>query len=517
MNILQKILYELATKNVVPKFVFLNTLGASKSSVYHQLEFASSMNLIREMKCKTYFKGEEHTTDCLMLTSTGVKYIRDNMTNVMPWAQFITLGSDGVSILGTNTSRQRMASRYSKITAAAFMADMIGAKENRIFYVDYNELENEEDDQSTPLAANEQCTRSQNDSMIDDCVFDDEYTFEFEDDESPKTKDVNATQSITTAKTTLSSVISNAMRMYEDEKSKRISAKPAHQSERESKDPALTFYDAVTIKRTIDARKVEQDVQADIRGGRYVGILDSPLRSCLVYTVMPTLPLLWYTQFIKRELRALQIVRRLNIGFDHPDSSDNGILLVSDTNTFEQTYNSHMYVSRSRRRRGSNEQQNTIPECGDQLTNFWVVPIERGREQELYSIMTTDIQKERESIADKLISTGNYESNKINTRVSYELFPLRDTFGTLYAIEPHLNVKRMKAIQKMIETFPSHNAIEYSLLCCSWQIPYYEAVMHDISLLPLDDEIPGYTSEHKTAPIKMQIEKEASIWKQLNK
>ena len=141
MTVFQKILYELATKNVVPKLALVNTIDATSYTIYQQIKRAREQKLIREVSYKNTYGRKQSTIDCLVLTPAGVKYIRDNLSDEIPWAEYISTTFDSVSILSDFPNKKKIVGRFSKITAAAFMADNIGANESQIYYADFAQSE----------------------------------------------------------------------------------------------------------------------------------------------------------------------------------------------------------------------------------------------------------------------------------------------------------------------------------------------------------------------------------------
>ena len=201
----------------------------------------------------------------------------------------------------------------------------------------------------------------------------------------------------------------------------------------------------------------------------------------------------------------------MKTGFKHLDEEPNGILLVPDPKTFERTYNAHLYVERPQRMKYLPAAR--VPECGEKLTHLWVVPFSEDGNAELLSIMTTDMKKEREAIIKTLLATEEYVPN---ADVSRELFPVKDSFGVLTAIGTHMDVKRMKAIDRMADTNLDATR-EYAILCFRWQVPYYEAVIHsdNVEIIAMDDDLREFRREWNDVKPKLAIERERELWESL--
>ena len=490
MTAFERILYEVSSKTLVPKRALLN-IGDSPYTIYHQIKRAIKMGLIKEktltinkVSCSSY----QWTSDILLITTEGVRYVHDHLARAIPWASYIDTSSKKMIPFGVPTSRGVMNLRYGRITAAAVMATSIGAKDACMsftdFYLNYASAKQDDDD--------DEGLDAEMDELLDDDGNTTEAgkTLENVDDKTKKK----------------SPIIGNLIRAAYDEfadvqrqmKYDKALFTPAD-------DYDIQFFDALTVKRKITQRSMESNTEIDVRGGRYSGILSSHIRTVLVYMATPASPLIWYRRFFEREVRALKIIKRSELGIaNSPDESESGVLLTTDPDVFEHTYNGHLYKNAKKPKRGRIV---PIPPCGSNLKHMWVIPYDQNGNAELRRLMTTDYDAEKREVIAKLIATGKYTAN--TKQVSPGTFPLQDSDGLLVAIGIHMEVNAIRNMETIAERSVDR---DFAVGCFRWQIPYYKAILNYTNIIELDDDLPEYNQRWESMRPKLDVEQTAEGW-----
>lgn len=123
MTITQKIVYETATKGIVPKPALL-MLSPSKEAIWHKIKRAIDAGWMQE---QTYII-KNHKKDFLSITREGLIYLRDKCADTIPWAGCMDIPKR-IKTMGSGYSRTEIATTYSRSVMAAVMADLAGAGE----------------------------------------------------------------------------------------------------------------------------------------------------------------------------------------------------------------------------------------------------------------------------------------------------------------------------------------------------------------------------------------------------
>lgn len=269
MTIFTQILYELATKHVVAKSTLL-TLGSLTHPIYRQIKRLKEMGLIKDIPCLIKSKKDrtQKTIDCLILTVKGIDYIRNNLCADIPWAEYLTPADDAI-IISDHYDKTRLALRFTRISTAGVIADIIGACESTVFF---NENNSSPEDTSRPC---------------------------------------------------LMSIVRDAMQAYQDAMNR-----PADEKSDKSSANPIQFHSALKIKRL--AAGINSSMSNDMRGDRYSGMIVSPQRSALVYVLSCNTRLIWSHRAVFRELRAYSVLRQNGLISAAAVRSPCGLLLVEN-------------------------------------------------------------------------------------------------------------------------------------------------------------------------------------------
>ena len=123
MTITQKILYEAATKGIVPKPALL-MLSPSRETVWHKLRRTLNEGWTQEET----WTVNGHKMDFIKITREGLLYLRDQCGETIPWAPYLEIPQK-IKIMGSGYSRTEIATTYSRSVMAAVMADLAGTME----------------------------------------------------------------------------------------------------------------------------------------------------------------------------------------------------------------------------------------------------------------------------------------------------------------------------------------------------------------------------------------------------
>lgn len=279
MTIFTQILYELATKHVVAKSTIL-TIGPLTHPIYRQIKRLKEMGLIKDIPCLIKSKKDrtQKTIDCLILTVKGIDYIRNNLCADIPWAEYLTPANDAI-IISDHYDKSRLALRFTRISTAGVIADIIGACESTVYF----------NENSSSEYAGRPC---------------------------------------------LMSIVKDAMQAYQDAMNR-----PADEKSDESSANPIQFHSALKIKRL--AAGINSSMSNDMRGDRYSGMIVSPQRSALVYVLSYHTRLIWSHRAAFRELRAYSFLRQNGLISATAVRSPCGILLVENEKALSYALNAN--------------------------------------------------------------------------------------------------------------------------------------------------------------------------------
>ncbi len=226
MTIFNQIMYELLTKNVVQKDVLLRTLSPSTYSVYKQLKRAMDKKLIREIKYTVHYGRRQKTIDAICLTSLGVNFIRRKLSADILWTSCIDSSVDKFSVIGSSAKKEILIGRFAKITAAAVMADNIGANECTIFYNDAEQsdvlklLDGIDSDVALAAEDEDDVDDAEFDAILDELLGEDEEEVGGQEEDSDSA--MNTIQQKGRLMNLLSDVVTNALADYASEKTNML-------------------------------------------------------------------------------------------------------------------------------------------------------------------------------------------------------------------------------------------------------------------------------------------------------
>lgn len=137
MKTREKILYELATKNVVTRKA-LTIVSKNHQSVMRCIADLLAKGYIREREFKVKRKGKHSlSVPAYTITRTGIEFLKDELYRAIPWAdelEDIEILTRTVNNGGTN--QQLIATNFFRYSTAGVFADMCGAGETFVYIND---------------------------------------------------------------------------------------------------------------------------------------------------------------------------------------------------------------------------------------------------------------------------------------------------------------------------------------------------------------------------------------------
>ena len=122
-----KILYELITKNVVDKNMFL-LMCSNRKTAWEKLRWLEQNGYTRESSI-SYAGRASSTTDYIMLTSSGFIYAANALSRIIPWIEPVS-ATRKYSALGASAGDRNKIENFLRVSSAGILCDLIGGGEN---------------------------------------------------------------------------------------------------------------------------------------------------------------------------------------------------------------------------------------------------------------------------------------------------------------------------------------------------------------------------------------------------
>ena len=510
MTTFERILFEVATKTIVPKKALLFCLPG-RINVYRQIRRAKAKGLIREIKYSTRKATSvtKATVDALVLTPKGAQFVREEMKDIIPWATYLLGSEANIRIFGGKISDRVKVKYYTKISGAAVMATSIGAAEDCVYFSAHPE---------------------DIDDDIEDQLLDaemDEMLGPYDGDEDGKSN-----------KLVYSQLVARAVALYNEAKTEIMGTHPTFIPSDRS---GIVFVDALAMKRSINNTDKTGNIGRDYSGRRYAGIIYTvpPLKekSALIYSSTALSPLVWSRDKFMKEIDDLDVLAdtlKDNISVPPPSKLTSGyyteggkanIIIIADNPSLVQLFFSKMRVTITETVRTS---EGKFKEKKERklFHSCIIVPYSAIGVSVLRAVMTTFYTIERDNIIDQLVATGKFR------RLSSEYyFPLFDQQEVHCAVETQLDLVRLKEIVQRIkedevaQRFKEDEVVQgikedpedkYAILCHRWQKPYLEEIMPEaVRLYPIEEVLPGFPLSGGDAVPILDAEAEADDWRRM--
>ena len=207
---------------------------------------------------------------------------------------------------------------------------------------------------------------------------------------------------------------------------------------------------------------------SDFHGGRYTGILESATRTVLVYTGNKG-GMAWSTVATKPEFSALHTYSAKYSRYQNlPAGENHGIMFVDNARLFAALY----LDEKSKRRTEA---------FAERVNSLTIFPINQGGLCSLLDYMDTDDAQFETSFVSEAVASGIYE---LNHEGYTSLFPLRTKQGIPMAIGVFLDAVKLNRMRKIY----AKTNVPYGIICCGWQIDYYNRVAPEALYMTIDRE-----------------------------
>ena len=223
----------------------------------------------------------------------------------------------------------------------------------------------------------------------------------------------------------------------------------------------MIFYNSTYVKsKASDASNIASS--RDYLAGRYSGIIDSHLKSVILFTA-PMFGMRWQKWQTDKEMSAYNMWLKTHSTFDINKLSEVGrcaALIVDNAKQFKNLYQNI-----------DNAKRESEVSFGGTYNHFYILPLTNDGARHLRWLMhTNDHEINEGAVKDAIESGAFYRNDKGRSR----LFPLLDEEDNQTALGFQLDAKKIMAIEQSAILTPSDT---FTVLCFKWQEPYYEAVL----------------------------------------
>ena len=235
----------------------------------------------------------------------------------------------------------------------------------------------------------------------------------------------------------------------------------------------FVFHNDTCIKAV--AGNVNETVSVkDGSSGRYSGVIDSQLKSILLY-VAPVYGMSWTTWLVQREVASYSVWTKLKSIAEQSLIRHNGrcaALIVDNARRFAELYK-------------NTDEARIDKKCsfGDPFDHFYIIPADTDGPKHLRWLLTTNDDEMNRDIIASAIKSGMYSKN---SRFKPGLFPLLSEDNNPTAIGFQFDTKHLQRVENEIVLNPS---VSFTLLCFDWQEDYYKRVLpENVTIVPLPME-----------------------------
>lgn len=439
-----KILYECATKNIVTRPA-LWMLTSSEAGMRQMIQKAIDNNHVRLIKkvYKTAENGErrQETVVLFVLTPDGYDYILQKLVRYVPWMTALNENRfNRFSIYGTNIGGQRNMMRFLASTMVGIMMDAVGADEF-IMALDGKHYH-----------------RRDNNSVDKGGTDGPEGSNRMDEEPTP----------------TIAALVYNAWNKTDYMREGELDA-----------DDRIIYIDSRTFKRGIEG------LSQDLSQMQFIGYVESQKRDALVFSNTDLYPIQFHRRSTIKEVVYYKYTMRRAAVFKHSEHPMDFIYIAPSVSSFQRVYYSRYITAENSLKKILNRPtlnglvpKKNVSFFGDSDTSHaWILPQTRDGVVELRELMTVDLERERKSILRQIEEENEYMIP--NNQIYITDFPFVDEYNNHFAIGIHMDAKQMFRLDHIA----GQEEFAVYILCQSWQIPYYEAVLKHAKAYLIDDII----------------------------
>lgn len=230
----------------------------------------------------------------------------------------------------------------------------------------------------------------------------------------------------------------------------------------------MRFVDSRRMKPFLAKERGLSD-DKDVKSGEYIGVLDSTLKSVILYWANST-GMQWKLWSKKTDLRNYETWKWSQAFADPHDlyrDRSIGIMLVRNAEDFRTVYN------------GTLNDKSFAPGFGAGCDKFYVVPIRYDGAIYLNWLMNVRDSEVEEEIKKRAIHEFGF---KLGTSGFNDVFQFDDSAGRHIGIGVYLDIMKLARMRNA----PKHEEGEYALICFPWQQEYYSKIFPWMSFITIE-------------------------------
>ena len=225
-------------------------------------------------------------------------------------------------------------------------------------------------------------------------------------------------------------------------------------------DNYIVFHERSDIKAALAQESERGDIR-DFQSGRYTGIIESHLKSVMMYSA-PLYTMPWSRWLVNAEMNAYRMWGRTSSITDIRQQSKNltmAAVIVNNARDFAY----HFLGQKRRRERGE--------VFGGSFAHVYVIPNDHTGILFLNWLMLIEDDVIHEEMARMAIQSGNFEDNDFSSAAP---FALRSCEDIETAVLLTMDAKRIIPIKYYAE---GNEKTEFRVICFDWQVDYLKRVL----------------------------------------
>lgn len=455
-----RLLYTLLTCGISTRPALL-VITKDQSSVYQAIDKAIKAKHIKEYSVTIKVNSRNHKLTYFGITKHGVNYLSrtdSKLPEEMSWVQVIPWQEKNIDLFGGGSRMSARTYRYLRTSAANVFFSAMGAE---VFPLFVKPPTPDDDDMDDPAEVEIQ---------TEDFEL---APFASEDFTSPESDGWEGAPELDSRELRKS--------ILPPEKSQRIplglileeSLKTFESTEQNFngsiKNPGseIKFYHA----RKLSDLMRENGIQLSAKNsnwGRETGIVESPLKTVLVYTGDKR-GMSWSSFHMEIERREYNQFGSVSTYHNVDKMTTPAMLLVENPKMFKDLYDD----TKGKRHKEP---------FGNKLGSLLIIPGNRDGVENAYQYLTTNTDDLNSKIINDAIQSGAF----IKRIGKYDrVYPLKSADGINIAIGVYIDGIQIRMMQEANE----HLKEPYGVICYGWQSEYYKRVLKDVEIIVIESEV----------------------------
>lgn len=450
-SIYDRLLYTLLTCSIATRPSLL-VLSKNQQSIYRAIRSAIQAKHIKEYSTSIKVSNRRKKITYYGITRTGINYLSricHELPRDMSWVQAIPWQEKSVSIFGEDRTGARIY-RYLRMSTANIFFSSMGAEVWPLF------IESSDSDKKTGIEESsyiEISTKNADNANVNYISI-----LKSAGESTAVDDDGNAKQPAKSQGIQLGVILKELFQIFKE-------SEQNHNGSIKNHDALIKFAHSKKMSQLLYTGK-DMRSEKGIIWGRETGIVESPLKTVLIYTGDKR-GMSWskfHTDIERREYRKFNAVSTYhNINVE----SNLAMLIVDNPKMFADLF----FNTKGRRR----EEQ-----FGGSFTSMIVVPDNREGIANAYHYLMTDTRAFNEQIVEDAIQSGVFMKR---TGRYDSIFPLQDLKGTNIAIGVYLDGIQIRKIRDAADILNQ----PFGVICYAWQREYYERVLPETKFIIMED------------------------------